>query len=777
MKAPSDMKSYMKAVRSIGDAVAEKLGNTRSVALSSYIAPQVFSGWKMAAGVTASASVQLPDVYYGEVTAPGDFRDKQNLFDDDDSDTEKKTDPSVVKMLGFDPADMDAEESEPVVNPEVEAALCQLEEAQNVIEASPDVLSKIKALPNAPEPTGKWTILRKSKERQFGKGNWKKTPIHLIEKPPDALAFKMLPVKVRDKMVDDAPVRSFDPRELVTNQPVVQQKDLEHFYHHGEDPEPVIVLKTKAGLYIHNGNHRTTVAMLSGKRVDARYIDLSQVQQIKASTPAEALSALGDALTAYSEDQPRDEHGRWAAGDTNTDRTVWHFDDLHPDEKINGVPLKPDFHPDFDKLTNPDLKEGPLKVSPGQHAAAGVIMIEPDNKVWVVTPDNYYGGYRNTFAKGTQDQGEALQKTAVRETYEESGLLAKITGVLGDVQRSTSATRYYIGERVGGSPAMAGEETYAVKLMDLNDPKTDERMTGADGKPTADADVLSLIRDHLGIQQPAQEAPTSSGPLSAAVIMHEKVGSAQGSNVGGFYKGSDGVDRYVKLYNNPEQAHGEALANTVYRDLGVNAPNSHVFDLPNGKQGFASDIISGGKTLEDTGLTKDNAREVLKGFAADVLTANWDAVGLTYDNILLKGGEAHRIDNGSSFLYRAQGGQKPASLLNQATEIKNFFNHGINHEYAALTKKAGYSSASELPGFRSQVKSIVALQQSSGGWDKYLSDKAPYLSDGERSKISGMLTARTKALSDAAEISASSATMKLQCCAVELQCILAGMEF
>ena len=60
----------------------------------------------------------------------------------------------------------------------------------------------------------------------------------------------------------------------------------------------------------------------------------------------------------------------------------------------------------------------------------------------------------------------------------------------------------------------------------------------------------------------------------------------------------------------------------------------------------------------------------MKGFAADVLTANWDAVGLVNDNILLKGGEAHRIDNGAAFMYRAQGTPKGAAFGNSVTEME-----------------------------------------------------------------------------------------------------------
>ena len=48
MKTPKTMQEYKDAVNKVGDTVAEKLGNTRTVALNSYIAPEVFAGWRAA---------------------------------------------------------------------------------------------------------------------------------------------------------------------------------------------------------------------------------------------------------------------------------------------------------------------------------------------------------------------------------------------------------------------------------------------------------------------------------------------------------------------------------------------------------------------------------------------------------------------------------------------------------------------------------------------------------------------------------------------------------
>lgn len=59
-----------------------------------------------------------------------------------------------------------------------------------------------------------------------------------------------------------------------------------------------------------------------------------------------------------------------------------------------------------------------------------------------------------------------------------------------------------------------------------------------------------------------------------------------------------------------------------------------------GKQAYASKIIENTGTVQDQkyNLKSDQKKKVaeslLKGFAADVLIANWDVVGLGLDNIM-----------------------------------------------------------------------------------------------------------------------------------------------
>lgn len=103
----------------------------------------------------------------------------------------------------------------------------------------------------------------------------------------------------------------------------------------------------------------------------------------------------------------------------------------------------------------------------GLAAAAGVLILETDNRVWLVCPTNRYGGYSVTFPKGRLD-GKTLQATAIAEAHEESGLHVRLLRHLIDVRRTTTYTRYYLAERIGGSPADMGWESQCVMLAPLN---------------------------------------------------------------------------------------------------------------------------------------------------------------------------------------------------------------------------------------------------------------------------------------------------------------------
>lgn len=111
------------------------------------------------------------------------------------------------------------------------------------------------------------------------------------------------------------------------------------------------------------------------------------------------------------------------------------------------------------------IAEPPFLLPAGMRAAAGAVVVEDDGRVWLVSPSNGFGGYRATFPKGRLDPDGSLQQTAVREVFEESGLLVRLEAFLLDVRRTQTYTRYYVARRVAGCPAQMGWESQAVHLV------------------------------------------------------------------------------------------------------------------------------------------------------------------------------------------------------------------------------------------------------------------------------------------------------------------------
>jgi ADP-ribose pyrophosphatase YjhB (NUDIX family) len=96
-------------------------------------------------------------------------------------------------------------------------------------------------------------------------------------------------------------------------------------------------------------------------------------------------------------------------------------------------------------------------------AASGAIVIEPDGRVWTISPTNGYGA-KNTFAKGRLEAGLTPQENAIKEIFEETGLKVRIVGALGSFEGDTTLTRMYIAVRESGTPAEMGWESQAVNL-------------------------------------------------------------------------------------------------------------------------------------------------------------------------------------------------------------------------------------------------------------------------------------------------------------------------
>ncbi len=111
--------------------------------------------------------------------------------------------------------------------------------------------------------------------------------------------------------------------------------------------------------------------------------------------------------------------------------------------------------------------EPPFVPAPGKNPASGAVIVEPDGRVWLVSPSNAFGGYECTFPKGTIYPGDpiSLRANAIKEAHEEAGLAVDLVAFLVDAHRTLTTTRYYLARRVGGCPSTMGWESQAVHLV------------------------------------------------------------------------------------------------------------------------------------------------------------------------------------------------------------------------------------------------------------------------------------------------------------------------
>lgn len=139
--------------------------------------------------------------------------------------------------------------------------------------------------------------------------------------------------------------------------------------------------------------------------------------------------------------------------------------------ELNGVPFSPwSDHPVTDDEWADvhgqiELDEPEYEPNEAIGISSGVVIEEPDGRVWLINPTNSFGGYKGSFPKGGVEDGLSMQANAIKEAFEETGLQVEITDLLGDFDRSTSRCRFYRARRIGGTPADMGWESQSVQLV------------------------------------------------------------------------------------------------------------------------------------------------------------------------------------------------------------------------------------------------------------------------------------------------------------------------
>jgi len=143
--------------------------------------------------------------------------------------------------------------------------------------------------------------------------------------------------------------------------------------------------------------------------------------------------------------------------------------------------------------------------------------------------------------------------------------------------------------------------------------------------------------------------------------------------------GPNGSKWLIKGYGgNQDRVATEVLANAVYRTMGLNAAEAGIINTPDGQTKLAYEKV-GGDIKHWSGTDEAKMKALGQGIMTDALVGNWDFAGLEDDNVLWNGDDPTRIDQGGTFMYRAQG--KPKPFGPEPVEVKSLLSgqgQGVN---------------------------------------------------------------------------------------------------
>lgn len=196
---------------------------------------------------------------------------------------------------------------------------------------------------------------------------------------------------------------------------------------------------------------------------------------------------------------------------------------------------------------------------------------------------------------------------------------------------------------------------------------------------SAKQSAVDALNAYIAAQQAAKAAaaaspkPAAPAPLPAANFPDTIAGSGMkvvsdkiGGTTGAKLVEINGEKYIFKTTGkvSPEHVRNEAAADQAYRRAGIRVPDCRIYE-EGGVTYKLSQFIEGGTSLGEYMAKATPAQkkavvdELKQGYILDSLFANWDVLGTDQDNVLIdKDGHAWRIDNGSSFAYRAQGSKK-----------------------------------------------------------------------------------------------------------------------
>jgi len=301
------------------------------------------------------------------------------------------------------------------------------------------------------------------------------------------------------------------------------------------------------------------------------------------------------------------------------------------------------------------------------------------------------------------------------------------------------------------------------------------------------SEVLLSVADYVQMEQQyralEQYRSTLASPIDDTrpsiedILSGEQLSDQMGSNVGGLFR-YGGKKYYVKRYDDVtaggdrmppgtgrRRLTGEVLGNALYRELGLAVPDSYAsrnmaddslwhvapwiedietvasFRQMTGTEPLDTVIFTDGNGFQRLGTAAEAAEwgaegvvplatALTRGLAADLLLANWDVVGTGFDNIGVS--PLHglvRIDQGSSFFYRAQGAAKADlgwewGAMSDMSRSGGMLDPETNAMFAPLAL-AGVPEDELMGELARQVQALVDLRLEAGGMTNFVRRMMP----------------------------------------------------
>lgn len=301
---------------------------------------------------------------------------------------------------------------------------------------------------------------------------------------------------------------------------------------------------------------------------------------------------------------------------------------------------------------------------------------------------------KETAGKGAQYKIKALAEAKKTPAWPEAKATEKLDQVLAlaaqlkkKAEDSSKLSLYKKAVLEGKTPPPA-----AVKVFNgLPDADKAAFLKGVDdAKAKADA-AKKAAEEAAAKAAAAQAAAAAPKPTAAATVLSGDAPSpatmtvigrkTKGGTEGALYQDTATGQKWLVKFNGSEDAvKNEVLASKLYALAGTEAPELHAIFI-DGRHALASKIIDG--IQEVPARTLAATPSVTDGFAVDAWLANWDVAGLNFDNVVLVGGRAVRIDVGGSLRYRAVGGLKGRAFGDDVSEIDSL-RDGTNAQARAV---------------------------------------------------------------------------------------------